>query len=287
MPKNSQFTRRVLLPLVMVPGLALGTTPAVAIDSDKTLLQLDQSNFDENSANITNKWLPLKPGTQMIFEGSTQEDDERVPHRVVQTVTTLTKVIDGVRAVVVWDVDYQDDTLAESELIFFAQDKSGNVWHLGQYSEVYDEVEFVGGRAWLSGIDGARAGIMMMADPKPGTASYSQGFAPPPFNWTDRGQVDQVDQETCVPAGCYKDVLVIAESSDEEGPDAEQLKYYAPDVGYVRVGWRGAGETNRETLELVEIVELDAEASAMTMAEALDLEKRAYLYAMTSPAEPR
>jgi len=251
---------------------------------ERTFENFDRNNF-ERSTNIDNKWLPLKPGTQYVYTGFTQEDKKRVPHRVVMTVTDLTKVIDGVRTVVVWERDYKAGKLLESELVFFAQDKEGNVWHLGQYVETYDDVEFVGGRVWLSGMEGARAGIMMKADPRPGTPSYSQGYAPPPFNWTDRGKVDKVGQKTCVRARCYENVLVIAESSEEEGPDAEQLKYYAPGVGYVRVGWRGKGEKLRETLELVEVVKLDPEALAKVRAEALELEKRASVYGRTPPAE--
>ena len=250
----------------------------------RTSENLDRNNF-ERSTKIDNKWFPLKPGTQYVYTGFSQEDKKRVPHRVVMTVTDLTKVIDGVRAVVVWEVDHKAGKLLESELVFFAQDKEGNVWHLGQYVEKYEDADFLGGHAWLSGMEGARAGIMMKADPQPGTPSYSQGYAPPPFNWTDRGKVDKVGQKTCVRAGCYESVLVIAESSVEEGPDAEQLKYYAPGVGHVRVGWRGDGEKLQETLELVEVVQLDPEALAKVRAEALELEKRASVYGRTPPAE--
>ena len=251
---------------------------------ERTLENFDRNNF-ERSTNIDNKWLPFRPGTQYVYTGFTQEDKKRVPHRVVMTVTDLTKVIDGVRTVVVWERDYKGGKLLELELVFFAQDKEGNVWHLGQYVEKYDGAEFVGGHAWLSGMEGARAGIMMKADPQPGTPSYSQGYAPPPFNWTDRGKVDKVGQKTCVRASCYENVLVIAEASEEEGPDAEQLKYYAPSVGHVRVGWRGKGEKLRETLELVEVVKLDPEALVKVRAQALELEKRASVYGRTPPAE--
>ena len=80
-------------------------------------------------------------------------------------------------------------------------------------------------------------------------------------------------------------MLVISEGSTEEGPDAEQLKYHAPGVGFVRVGWRGKGEKLRESLELTEIVKLDANAMAQARAEALEIEKRAYIYGRTPPAE--
>jgi hypothetical protein len=252
--------------------------------SENTLEVFDRNNFDR-STEVDNKWLPLRPGTQWVYKGFTQEDKKRVPVRVVQTVTDLTKVINGVRAVVVWDVDYKEGKVQESEIIFLAQDKDGNVWLLGELRETYDDAEFVGGRAWIAGLEGSSAGIMMKADPRPGTPSYSQGYAPPPFNWADRAVVERVGQKVCVPAGCYNDVLVIAESSRKEGPDAQQLKYYAPGVGYVRVGWRGRGEKLRETLELNEIVKLTPDALAKARAEALEIEKRAYLYGRTPSAE--
>src|SRR5262245_44328671 len=189
---------------------------AMAQKSDgKQFEEFDRNNFDR-STNIDNKWFPLKPGTQYVYQGVTQEEKKRVPHRLVFVVTDLAKVINGVRAIVVWELDYKAGKMVEQELVFCAQDKDGNVWHLGQLSEVYDEKEFVGARAFLVGTDGARAGIMVQAEPRPGTPSYSQGYAPPPFNWTDRGRVDQVGQKTCVAAGCYNDIVVIAETSEAE-----------------------------------------------------------------------
>ena len=58
-------------------------------------------------------------------------------------------------------------------------------------------------------------------------------------------------QKTCVPVECYKNVLVTEEFNPDE-PGAYQLKYYAPGVGNVRVGWRGEKEEEKETLELVD-----------------------------------
>jgi hypothetical protein len=271
---------------ILVASTCLGLSSGVVMGQtgpERKFENFDRSNFDR-STNIDNKWFPVRPGTQLVYKGFTMEDKKRVPHRLVMSVTDLTKVIDGVRVVVVHEMDYKKGRLIEAELVFFAQDKAGNVWHMGQYRETYDEKEFVGGRAFFSGTDGGRAGILVHAAPVVGTV-YSQGYGPPPFNWTDRGKVDQLGQKTCVPTGCYQDVLVISEGSDEEGPDAEQLKYYAPGVGNVRVGWRGKGEKLRETLELTEIVTLSPEALAKIRADALEMEKRAYVYRHTTPAE--
>jgi hypothetical protein len=52
----------------------------------------------------------MKPGTRWVYEGASIEDDGSVvPHRIIITVTDLTKIISGVRTVVSYDLDYSDD----------------------------------------------------------------------------------------------------------------------------------------------------------------------------------
>jgi hypothetical protein len=243
-----------------------------------------------NPTVIDNPYAPMKPGMRHTFEGTTIEDDgTAVPHRVVINVTDLTKVIGGVRSVVSWDLDYSDDQLVEAELAFFAQDSDGNVWRMGEYPEEYEDGKLLAAHTWLHGIEGAVAGIEMRAKPELGSPSYSQGWGPG-VNFTDRGQVDQLGLQTCVPVKCYEDVVVIAEVSAVE-KDAQQLKYFARDVGNVRVGWRGKGEKTKETLELVKVEQLGPAALAEVRAAALKLEQSAYatsknVYAKTPPLEP-
>jgi hypothetical protein len=261
-------------------------TPEPTLDLMSQLEDFDPANFDDPT-NIDNPWYPMKPGTQWIYEGSTEDKGFIIPHRIVFTVTDLTKVIADVRTVVAWVEDYSEGLLVESELAFYAQDNDGKVWYLGEYPEEYKNGVFVDAPAWIAGLKGAKPGIKMQAKPREGMPSYSQGWGPA-VNWTDYSQVDQMGQETCVPADCYQDVLVIAESSLEE-TDAFQLKYYAHGVGEVRVGWRGA-DANKETLELVEVVQLSPEALAEVHALALEQEERAYkiskeVYDQTPPIE--
>jgi hypothetical protein len=269
-------------PIATESALSLEPTTAV----EKKWEDFNPDSF-ARSTQVDNPWLPLKPGTRFVYEGtSVQDDGTTVPHRVEINVTDLTKEIGSVRSVVTWDLDYNDDELAEAELAFYAQDDEGNVWRMGEYPEEYDAGEFVAAPTWIHGFQEARAGIMMKANPQLGTPSYAQGWAPA-VGWTDRGQVDQMSQ-TCVPVECYEDVLVIAETSQSE-PDAQQLKYYARGVGNVRVGWRGGGEKTKETLELVKLEQLSPEALAEARAEALKLEQHAYeiskdVYAHTPPA---
>lgn len=249
----------------------------------KKFEELDPKNFDK-SENIDHPWWPLKPGMQWVFEGYTEEEGKRTPHRIVFTVTDFVKVIGGVRCRVIFDADYTEGQLTEKELTYFAQDKVGNVWHLGQYRETY-ETEFIGGRVWtIDNPEGAKAGIMMPADPKAGTPSYSEGYAPPPFNWTDRGRVYKTGQKTKVPQGSYDDVLII-EEFDAEKPGAFQLKYYVKGVGNVRVGWRGNNSAGTESMELVKTTMLSEQEMNEIRAKALDLEKRGGMFPHTPPME--
>lgn len=277
---------------ILVAAACLGLSGGVVMAQKAATPEKEFEDFERKSferpTNIDNPWFPLKPGMRFVMKGFTTEGGKRVPHRLVTVVTDLTKVIDGVRTVVVWIEDYRAGQLMETELAFYAQDKDGTVWALGEYPEEYEDGKFTKAPAWIHGFEDARAGIAMPATPRVGTPSYSQGWGPA-VSWTDRGKVDKMGQKVCVPLRCYDDVLVIAETSKSE-PDAEQLKQFARGVGKIKVDWRGEGEKLQEVLELTELTQLSPAALAKARAAALKLEKRAYkisknVYARTSPSE--
>jgi hypothetical protein len=250
----------------------------------------DPSLFDADSADVDNNWYPLRPGARLVYRGSSLEDGERLSHTVVSVVTDLTKEIDGVANAVVWERDFLDGELVEAELAMFAQDRYGNVWHMGEYPEEYEEGELDKAPAWIHGIKGASAGVTIPGLPTLGTPDYAQGYAPPPINWIDRGRVHLTGETACVPAGCYDDVVVIEEF--ESGvPHAFQDKYYAAGAGVVRVGWRGYNDDSKEVLRLVSAMQLSPQRLAVSRASALELEASAYqtnaVYKLTPPAEPR
>lgn len=264
------------------------TVERLTVPDEITLEDFDPGNFDR-PLRIDNTWMPLVPGTQFVYEGRAIADTGGVVRRRIEfTVTDLTKVIAGVRTRVLWILDFNDDELVEAELAFRAQDDDGTVWHLGEFPQEYERGGFAAAPAWIAGLAGARAGIAMHAEPSVGGAPFSQGFAPPPINWIDHGLVTKMGEETCVPVACYEDVLV-TEEFEPDSAGAFQLKYYAPGVGNVRVGWRGLMEEEREKLVLVGYQRLSPEALAEVRAEALALEERAYsvnqTYARTRPAE--
>jgi hypothetical protein len=148
------------------------TSPTAATKKVVTEKDYDPNRFS-NPTRVDNQWFPLTSGMQYTLEGSAIEDEGRVTRRVVFTVTDLTKVIDGVRTVVVWDRDWSQGRLVEAELAFFAQDDDGNLWHLAQYPAEYEDGEFVDAPAWIAGLDGAKAGLAMRVEPWLGTSDYS------------------------------------------------------------------------------------------------------------------
>ena len=264
-------------------GVSLaGSTPPEEITANA----YDRDNFG-NSTRIDNRWFPQQPGTQLVFRGTTTEGKETIPHRVIFTVTDLTKEIDGVRSVVLWERDYSSGELVEAEIAFFAQDDDGNVWQLGEYPEEYEEGKIIASPLWVHGLQGAKAGLTMRAVPKTGTSSYSLGWGPA-VGFNDRAKVTKTGIKTCVPRGCYGNVLLTSEFNPDE-PGKYQLKYYAQGVGNVRVGWAGKNEDTKETLVLVQINRLGSKAMAQARAAARKLEASAYarkkVYGETLPLE--
>ncbi|MCA1847078.1 MAG: hypothetical protein LC792_28580, partial [Actinobacteria bacterium] len=246
--------------------------------------------FSDASITINNKFLPVVPGSTFTLTGTANRGGGGNAHQVIFTVTELTKVVDGVRTVVLWDRDIQEGVLAEEELAFWAQDDSGNVWLLGEYPEEHEGNKVSAPSTWLAGNQGSAAGILMRTDPQLNTSSYQQGEAPS-VEFLDVAKVFAVNQHTCVPVGCFDGVLVIDEFDPNHQPqDGHQFKYHAPGVGIVQVTARGGDE--QETLVATEHRTLTPDELAAANARALELDKRAYTLAKavwtgTAPAEPR
>ena len=150
--------------------------------------------------------------------------------RVEVTVTDRTKTIMGIEARVVHDVVTEDGQVKEDTFDWYAQDKAGNLWYLGEDTKEYEDgkVSSTEG-SWEAGVDGALAGILLPADPEVGMAyrqEYYEGEA------EDRAKVVSVDEHADVPYGSFDGVLETEDTTPLE-PDLVERKYYAKDVGPV------------------------------------------------------
>ena len=85
------------------------------------------------------------------------------------------------------------------------------------------------GGAWLSGVNGAKFGLMMPGQPKVGDRYYQEVA---PKTAMDRAEVVSLAETLKVPAGTFAKCLCTAESSALEGGTGR--KWYAPGVGLVK-----------------------------------------------------
>jgi hypothetical protein len=264
----------LLIALPLVLGACGGEEESRAA-THVTEKDFDRNNFSDSTA-IDNKYSPLVPGTQFVYEGESDRGHGRRRHQVIFTATDLTKEINGVRSLVMWDRDINAGKLLEGELALFAQDDDGNVWNMGEFPAEFDEEgKFEGAPdTWLSGVQGARAGVYMRGNPKVGTPSYHHGLVPK-IGFADIAKVYKTGQRNCVPTGCYEDVLVTDETNPVEPQDGHQLKFYAPNMGNIRAA-PGKGGKEKEVLVLVKVMKLGPAQLAHARREALKLDRRAF-----------
>jgi hypothetical protein len=245
----------------------------------------DPANFS-NPTRIDNRFSPLIPGTELVLEGRANLGGGVLPHRVVFTVTDLTKMINGVRTLVVWDRDFQEDEIVEAELAFFAQDNAGNLWSMGEYPEEYEDGQFVGAPStWIAGLSGALPGTLVPGDPRQSRDWFLQGFAPD-IEFLDCAKVTKTGETTCGPLACYSNVMVVREKSPLDVGGGAQLKYYAPGIGVVQVGAASA-DPEGETLVLVSVRNLRRNGLGEAREEARKLERRAYEVSEVYRGTPR
>ena len=175
---------------------------------------------------INNKFFTLVPRTMFIYEGETKEGME---HTEVN-VTNNTKVVLGINTIEVWDRVWLDGKLIEETFDWYAQDKSGNVWYFGENSKEYSDGKVTSTKgSWEAGLDGAKPGIIMQAEPKIGEP-YRQEYYKDVAE--DMAQIIGTDESITVPYGSFTDCLKTKDWNSLV-PDSDEHKYYCPDVGGV------------------------------------------------------
>lgn len=200
---------------------------------------LDPDTFVEG---IDNPFLPLSPGSTWVYRGASATGG-RTTHTV--SVLPATREVAGVDATVVSRVvTGRKGKVLEETHDWFAQDKAGNVWHLGE-----ERVEVAGKTrmievVWETGVEGAGAGIAMLAEPRVGDGYRMQHLA---GEAEDLASVLDLDAEVSGPAGEWTDVLETEDTNPLE-PDVVEHRFYAEDVGLVRVETVSGGD------EIVELI---------------------------------
>jgi hypothetical protein len=198
---------------------------------------IDPASFAER---IDNPYMPLSPGSRWVYQS---EDGSE---RIEVVVLDETRQVMGITATVVHDTAYEDGEIVEDTFDWFAQDAEGNVWYLGEDTREYENGVPVNSEgAWEAGVDGAKPGIVMLADPQRGAGyrqEYYEGEA------EDMGKVLRTGESLTVPAGTYHDVLVTEDWTPLE-PDVVEQKYYARGVGLIAEEKVAGGEGRIELVE--------------------------------------
>ena len=199
---------------------------------------LDPAAF---SADIDHPYWPMTPGDRWVYR---ETDGAGGEQRVVVTVTDQTRTVAGVEARVVHDVVTEDGQLVEDTYDWYAQDRQGNLWYLGEDTKEYEDgaVATTAG-SWEAGVDGAQAGILLPADPQPGMTYRQEYYA---GEAEDLARVLSIDELASVPYGDFEQVLMTRDWTPLD-PGLLEHKFYAKGVGLV-LALAVAGASDREEL---------------------------------------
>jgi hypothetical protein len=210
-----------VLALAACGGSKSGSPASLPTGSEP--FKLDPADF---TTQIDNPYWPMIPGSHWVY----REVENGEVQRVDVTVTDQTRQIAGIEARVVHDLVTKNGEKLEDTYDWYAQDKDGNLWYLGEDTKEYEngKVKTTEG-SWEAGVDGALAGVVVPAKPTQGLAyreEFYKGHA------EDGAEVLNVDSQVQVPFGRYRDAVLTRNFSTIE-PTVEEMKLYAKGVGPV------------------------------------------------------
>jgi hypothetical protein len=222
--------------------------------NNKNAITLDDSNGGDYNpvmdpanfvSTIDNPYFTLMPGKVWVYEGTNEVGKTE---RVEVEVTQDTKMVLGVATTVVREREWVDGELVEDTFDWYAQDKDGNVWYFGEDSKEIEDGEVVStDGSWEAGVNGAKPGIIMKANPQVKDA-YRQEFLKEEAE--DMGQVLSIDETVSIGLGSYQNCLKIKDWTPLE-PNVVEHKFYCKEIGNLVLEKKVAGGSGQ--MELIEI----------------------------------
>lgn len=180
----------------------------------------------ELSSTGRNPYFILEPGYRIVLENGRE--------RLTITVLNETRKIDGVETRIVEERETKNDRLVEISRNYFAiSNRTNNVYYFGEDVDIYKAGKVISHEgAWVAVVNGARFGLAMPGVPTL-NARYYQELAPGVA--MDRAEIVSLSETLITPAGTFKDVLKVVETTPLERGAAE-AKFYAPGVGLLQDG---------------------------------------------------
>jgi hypothetical protein len=222
-------------------GAQGGTEAACPIPRGAEKVTLDPRDF---TTRIDNPWWPMRPGSRWVYR---ETDPEGTKQRVVVTVTNKTKrIANGVTARVVHDVVTVDGEPVEVTDDWYAQDRCGNVWYLGEATAEYENGRVVSREgSFEAGVDGAQPGVAIPARPTVGLSYRQEHYL---GHAEDRASIMSRTEQVEVPFGHFRrGSVVMTRDLNPLEPKVLEYKFYARGIGPVlAVGV--SGTSDREEL---------------------------------------
>ena len=165
----------------------------------------------------------MEPGFQIVLEG----DDTRLQI----TVLDETRTVDGIETRVIEEREWKNGELYEVSRNFFAMcPDTKDAFYFGEEVDFYENGKIVKHEgAWLAGVNGNKAGMIMAGAPRVGQ-KYYQEMAPGVA--MDRAEIISLDETCKTPAGAFSKCLKVKEGTALNIFETE-YKYFAPDIGLV------------------------------------------------------
>ncbi|MGH7352005.1 MAG: hypothetical protein ACREJJ_06470 [Candidatus Methylomirabilales bacterium] len=173
-----------------------------------------------------NPYFILEPGYTLVLEGGDLQ--------VIITVLSETRMVDGVETRVVEERETKGGKLIEVSRNYFAiSRRTKDVFYFGEDVDIYKDGKVVShAGAWLSGVNGAKFGLMMPAQPSLNARFYNE-IAPGVA--MDRVEIVSMSETVKTQAGEFTNCVKVKETTPLE-PMVTDYKYYAPGIGMVQDG---------------------------------------------------
>ena len=193
----------------------------------KSSFDMQHCDFSSTGANT---YFILEPGYRLILGNEEEQDTEQL--ELVITVMNETKIVNGTETRVVEERETENGELVEISRNYFAACRPSNdIYYFGEEVDDYEAGEIISHEgAWLAGIDGARAGIIMPGKLEVGFKHY-QEIAPGIAE--DRAEIISLNETLETPAGVFTNVLKTEETNPLK-PEEREFKYYAPAIGLIQ-----------------------------------------------------
>ena len=196
---------------------------------------------------VDNPWFPLRPGDRYVYRGM-----EGHAHSRDVLIATYRTQVDRRRHLprrVRPGLAQRSPRGTHPRLL--RTDRAGTVWYFGEHTATLDRHGHVKSRegSFLSGVDGAEAGIFMTPHPHRGPSYRQEDY---PGHAEDVFTVLRRDAHVVVPLMDTRHALLTRETTALE-PGVVDHKYYVRDIGTVREVTVKGGH---EALKLVALTHL-------------------------------